>query len=114
MLEIGRLCVKTAGRDAMAHCLVVEVIDETYVLVDGNSRRKKVNKAHLEPLNKILKIKKGADTKEVLAAFEKEGIQIKKSADKKTKKEQKPQEKKSRQGIPKSERKADKKDSKKK
>jgi large subunit ribosomal protein L14e len=71
MIEVGRLCVKTAGRDAMEHCVVVEVIDEHYVLVDGNTRRKKVNKAHLEPTAKKVDIKKGADTKTVQAALEK-------------------------------------------
>lgn len=41
MLEVGRVCVKTAGRDATKLCVVVEEIDETFVLVDGNTRRKK-------------------------------------------------------------------------
>lgn len=87
MLTVGRLCVKTAGRDAMQYCVVVEEMDEKYVLVDGNTRRKKVNKAHLEPLNKTLDIKKGADTKTVLEAFEKADIEVKKSAESKPKKE---------------------------
>lgn len=94
MLEIGRLCVKTAGRDAMQYCVVVEEIDSTYVLVDGNVRRKKVNKAHLEPLNQVLTIKAGADTKTVLAAFEKSGVEVKKSAESKPRKEKKQQVKK--------------------
>lgn len=94
MLEVGRLCIKTAGRDAMAYCVVVEEIDEKYVLIDGNTRRKKVNKAHLEPLNKTLDIKKGANTKVVLAAFEEADIAVKKSAEAKPKKEKKAQVKK--------------------
>lgn len=91
MLEIGRICVKTAGRDAMRHCVVIDEIDEKHVLVDGNTRRKKVNKAHLEPLNKKIDIKKGADTKAVLEAFEKIGIPVLKSAEQKPKKEKKEQ-----------------------
>ncbi len=94
VLEVGRLCVKTAGRDAMQYCVVVEVVDETYVLVDGNTRRKKVNRLHLEPLNKVLSVKKGASTKDVLAVFEKEGIAVKKFAESKPKKEKKAQVKK--------------------
>ena len=113
MLEVGRLCIKTAGRDATMHCVIVEIIDSTYVLVDGNTRRKRVNKAHIEPLNKLLKVKKGADTKEVLAAMEKEGIVIKKSTDKKAKSAKKEQVKKDKKGTPKAEKKAAK-DSKKK
>ena len=77
MLEVGRLCVKTAGRDAMKHCVVVDVIDANYVLVDGNTRRKKVNKGHLEPLGKVLDVKKGADTKTVQKAMSDAGIEIK-------------------------------------
>ena len=87
MLEVGRLCIKTAGRDAAQYCVVVEVVDEKYVLVDGNTRRKKVNKTHVEPLNKTFKIKKGASTKEILELFEKEEIEVKKSTEAKKKKE---------------------------
>jgi large subunit ribosomal protein L14e len=85
MIEIGRLCIKTAGRDAMQHCVVIEEVDEKTVLVDGNTRRKNVNKAHLEPLNKTLDVKKGASTKDVLAAFEKVGIVVKKAEEAKKK-----------------------------
>ena len=85
VLEIGRLCVKTAGRDAMELCVVVEKIDKNTVLIDGNTRRKNVSIAHIEPLNKVLDVKSGADTKAVLAAFESNGIEVKKSVDKKAK-----------------------------
>ena len=94
VFEIGRLCVKTAGRDAAQYCVVVEQIDEKYVLVDGNVRRKKVNVAHLEPTNKKFDVKKGADTKTVLEIFEKEGFKVEKSAEAKPKKEKKEQVKK--------------------
>lgn len=76
MIEVGRLCMKMAGRDASEYCVIVEEIDENFVLVDGNTRRKKVNKRHIEPLSKVLKVKKGAQTKEVTDAMEKEGIKI--------------------------------------
>lgn len=81
MLTIGRLCIKTAGRDAMQHCVVIEEVDDKFVLVDGNTRRKNVNRAHLEPLTKTLDVKKGASTKDVLAAFEKAGIVVKKAVE---------------------------------
>ena len=95
MLTVGRLCVKTAGRDAMEYCVIVEEIDKTYVLIDGNVRRKKVNKAHLEPLKKTINIKKGADTKSILEEFEKAGIEVKKSSESKSR-TPKPQVKKDR------------------
>ncbi|MFW5704543.1 MAG: 50S ribosomal protein L14e [Nanoarchaeota archaeon] len=81
MLEVGRLVVKTCGRDAMEYGVIIEVNDDKFVTIDGNVRRKKVNKFHVEPLNKTLDVKKGADTKTVLAAFEKAGIPVKKSTE---------------------------------
>ena len=88
MLTVGRLCVKTRGRDAMMHCVVIEEIDSNYVLVDGNTRRKKVNKTHLEPLSKTLDVKKGADTKTVQKALEEAGIVIREKGAKRTPKAQ--------------------------
>ena len=88
MLEVGRLCVKMAGRDAMEYCVVVETIDKNYVLVDGNTRRKKVNISHLEPVNKVLDIKSGADSKAVLAALDKAGIELKVKGEARTAKPQ--------------------------
>lgn len=75
-MEIGMLCVKLAGRDANQKCIVIDNIDEKNVLIDGNTRRKKVNVKHLLPMNKILKIKKGASTEDVHKLFESEGITI--------------------------------------
>ena len=76
MFEIGRLCVKLAGRDAGLKCVVVDSIDERMVLIDGQTRRRKCNIAHLEPLDKILKIKKNASNDEVVKALKEEGIDI--------------------------------------
>ena len=106
MLTVGRLCVKTAGRDAMQYCVVVEEIDNLYVLVDGNTRRKKVNKAHLEPLNKVFEIKKGASSKDIQTAFEKAGIPLKVKGEART---PKTQESKTKKGSDKKETKINKK-----
>ncbi len=75
-MKIGQLCLKIAGRDAGNFCLVIDKIDDTFVLIDGNVRRKKCNIKHLEPIDKILKIKKNAPTSEVKKAMEQEGIKI--------------------------------------
>ncbi len=83
MYEIGRLCVKIAGRDAGKRCVVVDNIDKKFVLVDGETRRKKCNIAHLEPLQEVLKIKKGASHDEVVKVFKEFGAEIK-STKKKT------------------------------
>ena len=76
MIEIGRLCVKIAGRDAGKKCVVVDTLDKNYVLVDGETRRRKVNTAHLEPLDKTLKIEKGASHDKIVAVFKEIDIVI--------------------------------------
>lgn len=86
MVEIGQLALKIAGRDAANFCVVVDKIDSTYVLIDGNVRRKKCNIRHLEFLDKKLDIKKNASTEEVKKELEKLGIKALKSAAKKEKK----------------------------
>ena len=98
MFEIGRICYKTAGRDSNKVCVIIEKIDDTYVLVDGNTRRKKVNVSHLEPTKKVLKIEKGADSKTVTQALEKEGFTIEKKG--KAKKTPKRQVKQKKQKTP--------------
>lgn len=70
LYEIGSLCVKTMGRDAGKRCVVVQHLDGPFVLIDGETRRRKVNKAHLEPLGKVLDVKENASRKDVIVAFE--------------------------------------------
>lgn len=76
MTEIGRVYVKTAGRDAGKFCAIVDTIDNNFVMIDGQVRRKKCNLAHLEPLEKTIDVKKGASHADVVKAFEKIGIKI--------------------------------------
>ena len=77
MMEIGRLCVKIAGRDSNKKCVIVDILDKNYVLIDGETRRKKCNIKHLEPLAKLLEIKKGSSHEQVVEEFVKLGIEIK-------------------------------------
>lgn len=76
MIDIGRLCIKTAGRSAGNYCVIVDKIDDNFVLIDGNVKRKKCNVRHLEPLDKVLDIRKGASTSAVHEAMKKEKIEI--------------------------------------
>lgn len=71
MIEVGRLCIKTAGRDAGKKCVVVEVLDANTVLIDGETRRRKCNITHLLPLRQTVEIKKGASHEEVAEALKK-------------------------------------------
>jgi large subunit ribosomal protein L14e len=76
MYEVGRLCIKLTGRDARKKGVIVDILDDIYVLIDGQTRRRKCNIKHLEPLDKVLKIKKGAKHSEVVSALKKEGINV--------------------------------------
>ncbi|MFX0019647.1 MAG: 50S ribosomal protein L14e [Promethearchaeota archaeon] len=70
--DIGRVCVKTMGREAGNYCVVVDIIDKNYVIIDGlKIRRRRVNYKHIEPLPELVEIKKGAKHEEVEAAIKK-------------------------------------------
>ena len=75
-IEVGRLAIKIAGRDAGKECLIVEDLGKNIVLIDGNTRRRKCNVAHLELLSKKADIKKGASHEDVTKALEKLGIKV--------------------------------------
>ena len=49
-IEKGRVCVKTAGREAGEKCVIVNIIDEKFVEVIGDSvKNRRCNISHLEP-----------------------------------------------------------------
>lgn len=65
--------MKITGRDAGKKCVVVDT-DKNFAVIDGETRRRKCNPSHLEPLDKTLDIKKGASHEEVAKAFKSLGI----------------------------------------
>ena len=69
MIEIGRICLKLAGRDGGREAVIVDILDNNFVLIDGNVRRRKCNILHLEPTSKKIDIKKGASHEEVKKEF---------------------------------------------
>ncbi len=71
MIEIGRICVKLAGRDAGREAVIVDILDNKYVLIDGNVRRRKCNILHLEPTERKIDIKKDASHEDVKKEFSK-------------------------------------------
>lgn len=76
MIEVGRLAVKTAGRDAGKMCVVIDLIDNNYVLIDGETRRRKCNITHLEPLDDVVALKKGASHEEVVRVLKEKGVSV--------------------------------------
>jgi len=69
MIDIGRICVKIAGRDAGKKCVIIDTVDKNTVLIDGETRRRKCNIAHLELLEQTVKVSKGASHDAVAAAL---------------------------------------------
>ena len=70
--DIGRVCIKTTGREAGNYCVIIEIIDKNYALIDGlKVRRRRVNFNHIEPTIDMIEIKKGANHKTVEEAIKK-------------------------------------------
>ncbi len=76
LFEVGRLCLKIAGRDAGRTCVIVEQVDNTFVVVDGDVRRKKVNVKHLEPMAEVVELSNKASATEVQKLFESRGLPV--------------------------------------
>jgi large subunit ribosomal protein L14e len=70
--------VKLSGRDAGKKCVVVDVIDKSFVLITGPQsvsgvRRRRVNMNHIEPLEASVEIKRGASDEDVASVLKKAG-----------------------------------------
>lgn len=79
VFDIGRVCIKIAGREAGRKCIIVDIVDDNFVLITGPKavtgvKRRRVNVKHLEPINRKIDITKGASDEEVIAALEKAGL----------------------------------------
>ncbi len=79
MIEVGRVCMKTAGREAGKFCVILDVMEDGYVLVTGPKaattvKRRKCSLHHVEPTPETVKIKKNATDDEVLAAYKQAGL----------------------------------------
>jgi large subunit ribosomal protein L14e len=77
-IDIGRICVKLSGREAGGKCVIVDVVDKSFVLITGPKkvtgvRRRRVNINHVEPLQDKIEIKRGASDEEVSEALKAAG-----------------------------------------
>ncbi|MCG3215086.1 MAG: 50S ribosomal protein L14e [Candidatus Heimdallarchaeota archaeon] len=76
-IQVGRIVVKTNGREAGKKAVIVDLINPNYVLVTGpktitSVRRRRCNIGHIEPTDKVISIKRDASDEEVIAAIEKD------------------------------------------
>lgn len=77
--DIGRICIKTTGREANKKCVVVEIIDKSFALITGPKalsgvKRRRANINHLKPLEEKLAISRGASDEEIVSLIQKEGL----------------------------------------
>ena len=69
-LDIGRICMKTQGREKGKKCVIVDVIDRNFVVVTGPEvKRRRVNMDHIKPLDEVLNIQRNATDEEVFGAL---------------------------------------------
>lgn len=78
-IEVGRICVKIAGREAGRKCVVVDVIGKNFVLVTGPQKvtgvkRRRVNVSHIEPTEKKIGIRRGDSDEEIAEAIDSETL----------------------------------------
>jgi large subunit ribosomal protein L14e len=78
-MEIGRVCVKTVGREKGKYCVVVKNVGKNFVIVSGPKaltgvKRRRANVIHLQPLQYKLEIKEDANDEEILEAWKKSGL----------------------------------------
>jgi len=77
-IEVGRICVKVAGRETGRKCVIVDVMDKSFVLVTGPKKvtgvkRRRANINHVAPLQDKIKVKRGASDEEVTQTLEAAG-----------------------------------------
>ena len=81
-IEIGRICVKNAGREKGKKCVIVDVIDKTYVVITGPKKitgvkRRRVNVQHIKPIETKIQIGKDASDEEIIKALKAEEKPVK-------------------------------------
>jgi len=77
-IEVGRICVKVTGREAGKKCVVVDVMDKSFVLITGPKKvtgvkRRRANVNHVEPLQDKIEIKRAASDEEVADVLKSSG-----------------------------------------
>jgi large subunit ribosomal protein L14e len=77
-IEVGRICIKVAGRESGKKCVIVDVMDKSFVLITGPKsitgvKRKRANVAHIKALESKLEIKRGASDEEIASSLEAAG-----------------------------------------
>jgi large subunit ribosomal protein L14e len=75
-IQVGRIIVKTNGREAGRKAVIVDLVNQNFVVITGpkpisSVKRRRCNIGHVEPTDKTISIKRDATDEEVVAAIEK-------------------------------------------
>jgi large subunit ribosomal protein L14e len=67
---VGRVCIKTRGREKNRKCIIVDIVDDNFVIITGPKdltgvRRRRVNIKHLSITEQKIDINRGAPDDEV-------------------------------------------------
>lgn len=78
-IEVGKICVKIAGREAGKKCIIVDIIDKNFLLITGPKqvngvKRRRVNINHVEPTEKKVDIRRGESDEEIMKALDDETL----------------------------------------
>jgi len=77
-IEVGRICLKLAGRESGKKCIIVEVIDKGFVIITGPKKltgvkRRRASINHIAPLKEKIAISRGSSDDLVTQALETAG-----------------------------------------
>ena len=77
-IEVGRICVKQTGRETGKKCVIIDVMDKSFVLITGPKKitgvkRRRVNINHPQPLDDKIDVTRGAADEEVTSILESAG-----------------------------------------
>jgi large subunit ribosomal protein L14e len=69
-IQVGRVCLKTHGREKGRKCIIADIIDKNYLLITGppkisGVKRRRVNVKHIHPLEHVIDINRGMSDEEI-------------------------------------------------
>ncbi|MFT4309988.1 MAG: hypothetical protein ACMXYL_05905 [Candidatus Woesearchaeota archaeon] len=87
MSQVGRIIVKTAGRDAGKIGVITKVVDNNHVMIEGQTRKRKVNIKHIEYTAKKIDVTENTGSDEIAKSLVQLGYKIVQKGQKSSSKE---------------------------
>jgi len=74
-IEVGRICVKQLGREKGKKCVIIDVMDKSFILITGPKKlngvkRRRANMNHITALETKIEVNRGASDEEVTQILE--------------------------------------------